>query len=91
MSWTARNESAGSLIAPGYVAGKCVKGNYWAIQVQNNQQVSTEKPKKPNEGAAKGAADSPRSDFAAAVAAIMSLPLTNMEKAKAVRRLLAAE
>jgi hypothetical protein len=60
----------------------------WAIQAQNTPPVSAEIPQSSNPGAVKGAANSPNHDFAAAVAVIMSLPLTGSEKATAIRRLL---
>ena len=60
----------------------------WALQDQNTPTISEEKPQIPEVGAAKSAVIGGDS-FAEAVAGIMRLPLTDAEKAEAVRRLLA--
>jgi hypothetical protein len=62
---------------------------FQSTQAQNICPVSAEKPPKSNPGTVKGAAESPDSDFAVTAAAIMRLPLTDSEKAEAIRRLLA--
>jgi hypothetical protein len=60
----------------------------WAIQDHNNATESAEKQHTRKTGAAKGAADRRNSGFAEAIQAILSLPLSDAEKADAVRRLL---
>jgi hypothetical protein len=60
----------------------------WAIQEANTTGVSTENQHIPSTGAEKGA-ENRAGSFVAAVAAVMSLPLSDSEKAEAVRRLLA--
>lgn len=64
------------------------KSKDWAIQDRNTPEVSTEKSNVSSEGAVKGAANPEDSDFAAMIRAILSLPLTETEKAQAIRRLL---
>ncbi len=63
----------------------------WALQDQNTPQDSSEKPHIPQAGAVESAEEKADSGFAAAVTAIMGLPLTDAEKAEAVRRLLAGK
>jgi hypothetical protein len=63
----------------------------WAIQGSNTSSNSPEKPQNAETGTAESAADSGNSNFAATIAAIMSLPLTEVEKAQAVRRLLSQQ
>jgi hypothetical protein len=60
----------------------------WARKDQNTPRISREIQHFSKAGAVKGAADSADSGFTAAISAIMSLPLTDAEKAEAVRRLL---
>jgi hypothetical protein len=60
----------------------------WAAQDSNTPRETSGKPHTPPTGAAKSAASGGDS-FAEAVAAIMRLPLTDPERAEAVRRLLA--
>ena len=60
----------------------------WARDDSNTSPVSTEKTAIPNIGAVKGAVIQGDS-FAQAVAAVMGLPLSDGEKAEAIRRLLA--
>ncbi len=62
----------------------------WAMGDSNNPTETREIPRIIEVGAAKSAADSGEIDFAEAVRAVMALPLTDAEKAEAVRRLLAA-
>lgn len=64
---------------------------HWAIQDQNTPTVSGEKQQIPSTGAVKSAANRGDSAFADAVAAVMKLPLSDAEKAEAIRRLLAEE
>jgi hypothetical protein len=63
----------------------------WAIQGENTPAISAEKQQVSQVGAVKGAVKSDETGFASAVAAIMSLPLSDAEKAEAVRRLLGAK
>ena len=67
------------------------KSDKWTVQDSNTPAISAEKPHIPQTGAAKSAAENRDSDFAQAVAAIMALPLSDAEKAQAVRRLLAGQ
>ncbi|HAI13170.1 MAG TPA: hypothetical protein DCM28_15790 [Phycisphaerales bacterium] len=60
------------------------------VQDLNTSDKTREKLQTHNTGAAKSAADSNQSSLADAIRAIMSLPLTDNEKADAVRRLLQA-
>jgi hypothetical protein len=63
----------------------------WAWQDSNDPTESAGKPAIPGQGAAKSAANASKSGFSDAVRAIMALPLTDAEKADAVRRLLNQE
>lgn len=67
-----------------------VQDDKWAIQAPNTPQLSPEKQQIPQRGAVKGAASGEDSSFAVAVTSIMQLPLSDSEKAEAVRRLLNA-
>jgi hypothetical protein len=60
----------------------------WAVVDSNTPAIITEKPQVADTGAVKSAAFEGDS-FAQAVAAVMRLPLSESEKAEAVRRLLA--
>jgi hypothetical protein len=60
-------------------------------QEPNTPPLSAEKQHISQVGAAKGAVENADSHFAAAVAGIMGLPLTDAEKAEAIRRLLAGK
>tara|TARA_Y100001954_G_C15745087_1_gene570607 strand:- start:182 stop:376 length:195 start_codon:yes stop_codon:yes gene_type:complete len=60
----------------------------WAIQGSNNPAKTPEKPHIQDAGAAKSAAVTDQAGFADAIQAIMTLPLSDTEKADAVRRLL---
>jgi hypothetical protein len=62
----------------------------WARQDQNTSPVSAKKRQNGMKGAAKSAAGL-ACPFAAAIAAIVTLPLTEAEKADAVRKLLGRE
>jgi hypothetical protein len=59
----------------------------WAVQGQNTPPVSTENQQISTHGAVNRAAN-PSNSFAEAMAAIMPLPLSDAEKAEAIRRLL---
>ena len=59
------------------------------MQDSNNPAQTLRKTPIPEVGAAKGAADAERGGFAAALAMIAQLPLSDAEKAETVRRLLA--
>ena len=61
----------------------------WARLDSTTPAVSPEKKRIQPSGAVKGAADSTVDGFATSIAAIMALPLSDTEKAEAVRRLLA--
>jgi len=65
----------------------------WAILDSNNPRETGGKPGDPPTGAAKSAANrhdsAPAGGFAEAIAAVIALPLSDSEKAEAVRRLLA--
>jgi len=63
----------------------------WAIRDQNTPTISPEKQHVSQAGAVKGAAENGDSGFTVAITAIMALPLTDNEKAEAVRRLLAGK
>ena len=67
------------------------KSDKWTVQDSNTPRETAKKPHISKTGAAKCAAENGNSDFAQAVAAIMALPLTDAEKAQAVRRLLAGQ
>ena len=60
----------------------------WARQDANTSSIPVEKHHISEVGAAKGAVKAPDLSFVAAVTGIMALPLTDAEKADAVRRLL---
>jgi hypothetical protein len=60
----------------------------WALQAPNTPPISAEKQQVSPTDTSKNAAPAPETNFAAAVASIMALPLTDSEKAEAVRRLL---
>jgi hypothetical protein len=61
------------------------------IQDQNTPPIFGQKQQIFESGAVKSAASDGNSTFADAIAAIMALPLTDAEKAEAVRRLLAGK
>jgi len=63
----------------------------WAIQGENTPADRSANPQNSEIGAAKRAASGGSATFGDAVAAIMRLPLSDVEKADAVRRLLAAD
>jgi hypothetical protein len=65
------------------------KTGEWARQGSHTSLNSPQKQDIPGTGAAKCAAPSAQAGFANAVAAITHLPLSDEEKAAAVRRLLA--
>lgn len=60
----------------------------WAVQDSNSAAIPAEKPHTSTPGAAKSAADTGDSDLTEALAMIARLPLTDAEKAEAVRQLL---
>jgi hypothetical protein len=60
----------------------------WARQDQNTLIVSREIPQMSTAGAVKSAVEPADASFADAVAGILALPLTDSQKAEAVRRLL---
>jgi len=68
----------------------------WAAQDSNTPRETSGKPHSPPTGAAKGAADSGQTtpgagDLAELLRTLERLPLTDAERAEAVRRLLADE
>lgn len=67
----------------------CYAKTEWAVQDENTPPLSSEKSSMGNTGAVKSAADKVPIGFVAAVAAIVALPLTDSEKAEAIRRLIA--
>jgi hypothetical protein len=72
---------------PGRLCATAAKIGAWAQQDSNTPTVSLEKPQSAPAGTVKRPAFGGDS-FAEAVAAIMRLPLTDAERAEAVRRLL---
>lgn len=64
-----------------------MKPSKWAMRDSKQPDISREKPHISPQGAEKSA-ESRGDRFAAAVAAVMALPLSDTEKAEAVRRLL---
>lgn len=67
-------------------------GEKWAVQDSHTPSVPMEKQGTPQAGAVKdivvSANSTPAGDFATAVQAIMGLPLSDGDKAEAIRRLL---
>jgi hypothetical protein len=64
------------------------KTGKWAIQGSNTPSKPPEKQQIQKAGAVKCAVDSGDSAFTSVIASIMALPLTDAEKAQAVRRLM---